>query len=879
MPTLDESVFALRRRLYSYIRNGVLGESVGQTLLPKGEPLLYEKPLWDYKLTLPKVPQNIKTSQILLAEYNAAIAETVKDVVSFYNSYGGYIVVGVRDKPRQIEGFNAHFDVDDLNKRVKSATGHSVDCHFTLSTANMQDKSFTIGILFVPQRCDSELPAVFRKDAPENPHGIRAYRKGDYYLRQGDECRPAMDPDDYSFLCTPGRRSFHEAHEIPRQNVSDNNLGPRDPGLIRFVGRESYLQNLWQWLLEKYSPCKLLAGLGGVGKTTIARRFAETVALESPLGFERVIWLSAKPRYWRSFNSQLEDADPNDIRYYDTQSLLRSLLSELGYLESEIDADTDLTELIEQTLEALRVIPAFVVIDDIDSLDSSEQQTAFQTAVQVFGQTIGRGTAPSKALLTARLDLGAAPNQLLRVRGLETNEFEEYLESVINEFEIDSALLLNKSLLKRFHKATDGSPIFANSVLRLVSYGEKLETAIEKWRGADGEDVRRFAFEREIEFLSDSQLRTLLALTELKQSSLVELQHVLEINRTHLRDNISALRKYHLVVRDEEAPAGGPDISVPNSIRLMQSVVEQHVSDFQRIKKRCKDSRTGISANKLDVGLIIIRVVNLWRGGEIGEALEVAEWAHKRDSSQPDLCCLLGRAHLQMGNERSFATKADAAFRIAQSNGCKRAELFKHWLEAKQVLGDWHGIIEVTELADRRDPVPDNVFLRAFAYQELGEEAKNRGEPRAAADYYLKGGTEIDSAFKKGYAKGRVNQLIDLKTALLREYIITSDSIFQNSNDYLYTWFACYKTFELHVRYQPVISLGLIRLKEWWSAVERRERHDEKAPETLKVQLRNMNNMLNELHRLRRDHEEIFGEILETRDFLEERMERYVEIH
>jgi predicted HTH transcriptional regulator len=205
---IEGSVFNFRKKLHEHIIAGALGNVVIQQLLPQGEPLLYEKSLWDYKLKLP-MPPTLLSDKAGLAQYNAGMAEIVKDSVAFYNSYGGYILAGVRDKPRQVEGFSFQFDVDDLNKRIKGATGHDIDCHYALVKSNIDGKKFTFGLLFVPQRPDTLLPAQFKKDAPENPQGKRAYNKSDYFLRQGDECRPSRDPDDFSFLCTHGRRSFN----------------------------------------------------------------------------------------------------------------------------------------------------------------------------------------------------------------------------------------------------------------------------------------------------------------------------------------------------------------------------------------------------------------------------------------------------------------------------------------------------------------------------------------------------------------------------------------------------------------------------------------------------------------------------------------------
>src|SRR5438552_11688050 len=111
----SDSAYLRRRKLYDFVNAGMMGTDVLQELLPGGSPLPYEKSLWDYKLELPLNPSHSK--QLSTAEKNnldAKFAEVVKDVVSFYNSYGGYLVIGVRDENRELVGFDGNFDCGDL---------------------------------------------------------------------------------------------------------------------------------------------------------------------------------------------------------------------------------------------------------------------------------------------------------------------------------------------------------------------------------------------------------------------------------------------------------------------------------------------------------------------------------------------------------------------------------------------------------------------------------------------------------------------------------------------------------------------------------------------------------------------------------------------
>jgi hypothetical protein len=117
----QESIYARKRRVFTLVQNGSIGAEVLSELLPGGQPHLFEKSLWDYKEDLPVPTPGASQSQ--LDAHSAKMAEIVKDVVSFYNTFGGYLIAGVKDNPRTLVGFQGQFDCGDLAKKVKG--GHT----------------------------------------------------------------------------------------------------------------------------------------------------------------------------------------------------------------------------------------------------------------------------------------------------------------------------------------------------------------------------------------------------------------------------------------------------------------------------------------------------------------------------------------------------------------------------------------------------------------------------------------------------------------------------------------------------------------------------------------------------------------------------------
>jgi hypothetical protein len=829
-----DSVFSARKRLFDHICHGRMGIEVLEDLLPNGEPLLYERSIWDYKRELSVLPTSRNPTENEKEDHKLKLHDYVKDAVAFYNTYGGYLVIGVVDKPREIVGFDKVFDCDVLNRIIKAETRHSVDCCFRLLDLAVNGVQRRLGLVFVPQRPDSLEPAQFLKDAPPKPDGKRAYKHKTIYFRQGDENVPAETSADLMFLCAQGRRQIVDTNVIGLSTLLDNNLGARDAGFIRFIGREEYLGKLWVWLCDRFHFVKLVSGLGGVGKTTLAREFCEDVIRSSPMGLERVIWLSAKTQFYVAVRGKQQPTTRVD--FIDVDSLLRALLLELAYTEEMVSPEWVHEELVEKVIEALQVIPALVVVDDIDTLAPDQQQEVFHTMLKIVGQTTRNCKAPSRALLTARLDLGAPPSQLIRVRGLGLEDFCKYVEMTAADLEVPWTLSPKSKLMARFHKGTDGSPSFASSILRFVELGDSLENALTRWQGSDGEQARKVSFQRELDRLNESQIRTMYAACILGDTSFVELGNITGSNEMLLTDDLGELRKYHLVSLGSEIPGGGARIVAPEAIRLMRDLIKPRVSPSpKRIEEECAKARAGTARLGVDVGKIVHRVVALWADGNPGEALEVAQWADKQNRDNGQLKCLLGRAYLRL--DEPDAKRADVEFAHAHRLKCDRTELMPLWMEAKTIRQDWVGLIHISKIADTFAPAADNVFYRAQAYNALAQDALRAGSLRVAAEHMLAGGKDIDAAFKGGYASGRVMELREQRNLMLWSYVMTIDRLTASKEEFIDVWLATVDAFDCYVRKSGIMRLGVDRLTMWWSAVEARGKYDVSSQKLMKVQL------------------------------------------
>lgn len=535
------------------------------------------------------------------------------------------------------------------------------------------------------------------------------------------------------------------------------------------------------------------------------------------------------------------------VDFSNADGLLRSLIQELGSPPEQVRTDWSREDLIEQAIAHLRELPCVLIVDDLDSLSPDDQQDAFHTIIHVVGQTLGGVNKPSRALVTARLDLGASPSQLIRVSGMNLDDFYAFTSMVTESIEMPWTVGKDAKLLKRFHRVTGGSPTFAASILRLVFLGEPLEQALNKWEGSDGDAVRRFAFEKELNTLSDSQLRTLFAACMLGETSLIQLEAVTESNETRLRDDIAALRKFHLLGSGEDVP-GGRTLVVPGTIRLMKDILRGKIRDPKRIEEACAKSQRGSEASTAELGLKIQRVISFWLNDRNEEALDAALWLDRQHPSDPDIKCLVGRAYLKFGV--AHAGHADKALRRASELRCERKELLPLWVEAKTLIQDWIGLLEISATEKIGPASADLLVQRSMAYQQLADQALKIGDLRTAASHYLSGGKEIDESFRTQRASGRVVELKDLRGAFFQSHIELVDQLTRSPNEYIDTWFAVADSFDAYVRRPYHVKLGVARLLAWWRAVEERESRDDKVANLAEVQARRLVAMVAAMKRM-----------------------------
>jgi tetratricopeptide (TPR) repeat protein len=314
---------------------------------------------------------------------------------------------------------------------------------------------------------------------------------------------------------------------------------------------------------------------------------------------------------------------------------------------------------------------------------------------------------------------------------------------------------------------------------------------------------------------------------------------VLQSSATLLNDDIGQLRKFHLIAMGSELP-GGPRIELPTSIQLLADLMKKRVRDPNWIEKECQKIRDKEPDPSSDIGRFTARVLALWRDGKLKEALDLALVAEKQFPSHADIKCLVGRAYLSLTSPE--AQKADVAFHQASELKCYRPEFLSLWLQAKALLNDWMGILEITK---DYPPTPKVVLAKARAYSALAEIALQTSNFRRAANHFLAGAVYVDESLRHAESGLGQAQLNHWKNVLFNSSVLALDRDPQPDEQRLAVWQACLDIFRRGtIAGTSVISVGAKNLAAWWTTVERRDRHDPRAGQIMQQQLKALHNMI-----------------------------------
>jgi len=678
----DWDISEIKKRISTFAEKGRLSHELVEAIYKDGLFAPIEFECLDYKETLGN------------SAYERA--KLIKRIASFYNSYGGYLVFGVTEtEPEtkfEVSGIEpSHIDVESLKAAIRDFTGERIQLtpmNVSLSAPDGALKNTTF--LHIPKRPESNPPLHFLKDSPLGDNRKYIFRKDEVYCRRGDECVEAKGP---RILELNGERPNPYAAvggasiaALVRVTRISHNLPDRNFICAKFVGREKFVDSLWRWLGDDLSHVKVLAGEGGLGKSSIAFEFAERVSETRGAPFDQVVWLTAKEQQFNAFDDKYVRVPERHYKNY--EELLYAICERLPFTGEELHGATPV-EMRRMLKRGLTQVPSLIIIDDVDSLLPEEQRQVLE-----LGMIIGNSI--SRLLLTTRYNQSYSSDTVIKISGFSLeDEFPAYLESLRTRLEFPE---LKTSEIEKIYQASGGSPLFTESLLRLLRWNSVGE-AIAGWKGERGSAVRAAALRREIQLLSAEAQRILFAIALLVEVSKVELCEVLGYTSEVVEHSLHSLQSLFLVAAP--ALADIPRFRVPdNTRRLVLDPTIQLVTDRARLQKdiedfRRKDERTPTRDQR--IASAISQAESLKRLGNTDSAMATIKEALRKTQNHCDLLCYQANLLLKQNPPDFNASRLIA--RKSYQKGCRKSELFQCWFEAEWLAEHYIGALEAAEAA------------------------------------------------------------------------------------------------------------------------------------------------------------------------------------
>jgi len=722
---VDElSLEKVKKDVYKLSESSVLSKALIQAITYDSRLVRMECELWDFK-------KEASTNK-------SAIAKTVLQILSFHNTYGGYLIYGVEeieeDLFEPIGVSENSFSRKRLRDTLRSYISELIDVHYEEIEVAIGCWQGRLGILHIPKRKKDTPPLFFGKNGPSNEKGKLVFEKDTTYVRVQDNCEPATKKQHMEILFSD--REFSCDNDVTSYTRVDplyNNLPDRSLICSHFIGRDNIIQELWRWLGDPLSYTKLLAGDGGKGKSSIAYEFSEEICRIKPFNFELVIWITGKKKQFLGLQNRY--ANIAETHFHDLESLLIVICEFVGILEEEVEG-ASLNYIKQAIRKSLQILPAFIVIDDVDSLEVDEQRKVMETVMYL-------SDGESRFLLTTRMNLTYSSDTCITVPGLIPKDYRELLSLYCEQFNISK---FNSKQIETLLKITDGSPLFTESILRLMKAGVIFGDAVKEWKGEAGDDVRRAALEREIMTLSPESRRVLYALALMLEASATELKQITGLTIGKFEAAINELYSLFLITSPQIIKTE-KRFRVSKNTALLITQNTKLISDPKRIEKNVRNVRASSNGDsesrKYKVGAAINQAFALLKDMRPDEAVKtidsvLAVYKNNKDLLFVKARCLINTEPPRIDDARTF-------FRHAYNNGQRRSGFFDCWYSAENLAEDPHGMIEVATLA--LDSDTSNTYEwrinRAIGYKNISSVYQSSGDIDRAIKSLVKASEDI----------------------------------------------------------------------------------------------------------------------------------------
>lgn len=654
------------------IEAGALDQSIIDIIYFSDNFLPIEGTLLDYKRNIPS-----NTGEWL---------KIVKHIQAFHNTYGGYIIFGAEEieKDKHIHPSYSSLPKTDSKKirdLCREYLSHPIDIQTECFKVKHSQGDREVLVLSIPKRISGE-PVTCKKTG--SYEGKPIISNDTAYLRDGDNTCVAQNTHHWKLLYSPRPNPYLAVEKLHGPiKFLENNLPDRDFICQDFIGREDVILKLFNWLSDDFSCVRILAGEGGLGKTSIAFEFASEVAKEHLGNAEIVLWFTAKRYQFRGIDNKYEEI--SFTSFSNSIELFRAIAEGLGATPDEVE-DTPEERLPRLLKQLVSTIKSFIVIDDLDSLEINEQKRSIEVCQQLSG-------SGSRFLFTTRKNATASSSTAIEIQGLSIDDFRKLISSWEQRLNITS---FPEKIIERLHETSKGSPLYTESLLRLIKSGIPANEAISRWRGNLGVDVRNAALRREVQQLSSESKRALVTAAVLGECSFAEIKLATEFSDMTLADCMNELQSLFLI--SAPAIADQPRFNISNTTRdLVLSLGPELIPSFTNFCEKTRSQRyksKGKKPNSQKIGSAINQAMALITAGNPDEALKTVDFViAEHGDTHPDLTFMRARALSKLGS--SYAMECRKCFKKAHEQGQRKLKFFELWYDIESSTGHHETAIEV----------------------------------------------------------------------------------------------------------------------------------------------------------------------------------------
>lgn len=424
--------------------------------------------------------------------------EFVKDILSFANSKGGYIIYGVNNNSEWI-GLDERSDAKIDDADLSNIFDNYIDGEINIYSNTIEIESNYFFAIYILATKNKEILS-FKKDGQyvkkswgnKSDKNITVFRKGDVYCRRGSRSIKAD-------------RLFYKQKSVNFGIIE--NISTQPILYNEFIGRKEYLTDLENKINHSNNRIIQIDGIGGIGKTTFVHHYASLLLQNSEnRQFDFIIWTSSKRNKYTP--NGIKDLTEFIANYKELILEIYDFITKNNLLD-ELEFEQGL-EVEEYVLDFLSKNKVLLIIDNLETLNDSE-----------LIEFLENSPASLKIILTTRETLGDFYLTRINLHGFEKEEeFPKFLNSQFKIFtgkdKPEFTELYNKNI-EELYDYTKGMPLAGQLICHQIANGTPIQNVINNIKnGKSYESILNFCFKGSIDKLSDVE-KTLLYIFSLPE--------------------------------------------------------------------------------------------------------------------------------------------------------------------------------------------------------------------------------------------------------------------------------------------------------------------------------------------------------------------------